>query len=78
VSTSKGRKLDVHAMRHCFATRLARSGAPLVQAQQLLGHSDPNLTARVYSHLGLEDLRRAVERINAEAKSVNAVSSRSA
>jgi integrase len=59
----QGRKIDVHAMRHCFATRLARSGAPLVQAQQLLGHSDPKLTARVYSHLAVEDLRDAVERL---------------
>jgi integrase len=63
----QGRKIDVHAMRHCFATRLARSGAPLVQAQQLLGHSDPKLTARVYSHLSLEDLRGAVERIESSS-----------
>jgi integrase len=56
-----GRKLDIHALRHTVATRLARTGAPLVQAQQILGHSDPRLTARTYAHLGVEDLRGAVE-----------------
>jgi hypothetical protein len=35
----------------------------LVQAQRLLGHSPPELTAAVYTHLGIEDLRGAVEKI---------------
>jgi integrase len=56
-------QLDIHALRHTFASRLARTGAGLVQAQRLLGHADPKLTARVYTHLGVEDLRDAVEGI---------------
>jgi integrase len=64
-ANEQGRKLDIHAPRHTLATRLARSSAPLVQAQQLLDHSDPKLTARVYSHLGVEDLRGAVEQMRA-------------
>jgi len=62
---AQGRQLDIHAMRHTMATRLARSGAPLVQAQQILGHSDPKLTARVYQHLGVEDLRGAIDILGA-------------
>ena len=57
----EGRKLDVHALRRTAATRLARAGAPLMHTQQILGHSDPKLTAAVYSHLEAEDLRGAVE-----------------
>ena len=56
-----GTKLDIHALRHTFATRLARSGAPLMHAQRLLGHSDPKLTAQIYTHLDAEDLRGAIE-----------------
>ena len=56
-----GRKLDIHALRHTAATRLARAGVPLLQTQRILGHSDPKLTARVYSHLEVEDLRESVE-----------------
>ena len=34
---------------------------PLQKAQRLLGHSDPKLTAVIYTHLETEDLRDAVE-----------------
>jgi hypothetical protein len=37
-------------------------------ARQILGHSDPKLTARVYSHLGVEDLRGAVERMEGPSR----------
>ncbi len=57
----QGRTVDLHALRHTFATRLARSGVELVHAQKLLGHSDPKLTAGVYTHLAPDDLRAAVE-----------------
>lgn len=56
-----GRKLDIHALRHTFGTRLSRAGVPLVHAQRLMGHSDPKLTAMVYTHLDVEDLRGAIE-----------------
>ena len=47
--------------RHTAGTRLARAGVGLVQTQRLLGHSDPKLTAQVYTHLDVEDLRGSVE-----------------
>ncbi len=62
---ARGEKLDVHALRHTAATRMARSGVGLVQAQKLLGHSDPKLTAAIYTHLDAEDLRGAVESLPA-------------
>jgi len=58
-----GGKLDIHALRHTAATRLARAGVGLVQAQRILGHSDPKLTAKIYTHVGVEELREAVERL---------------
>ncbi len=59
----EGRKLDIHALRHTFGSRLARHGVGLVQVQRLMGHSDPKLTAQVYTHLDVEDLRKAVEAV---------------
>jgi integrase len=53
----RGEKLDIRALRHTFATRMARAGVPLSHAQAALGHSDPKLTAQVYTHLQAEDLR---------------------
>jgi site-specific recombinase XerD len=51
--------------RHPAATRFARAGVPLQKAQRILKHSDPALTAQIYSHLEVDDLREAVERIGA-------------
>jgi site-specific recombinase XerD len=44
---AEGGKIDIHALRHTFASRLCRSGVGLVHAQNLLGHSDPRLTAAI-------------------------------
>lgn len=60
-----GRKLDIHALRHTFGSRLARNGVGLVHVQRLMGHSDPKLTAQVYTHLDVEDLRKAIEMVSA-------------
>ena len=60
-----GRKLDIHALRHTFGSRLARNGVGLVHVQRLMGHSDPKLTAQVYTHLDVEDLRSAIETVAA-------------
>jgi integrase len=60
-----GRVVDIHALRHTAATGMARRGVPLVVAQRVLGHASPEMTAKVYTHLGLEDLRGAVEGVSA-------------
>ena len=53
---------DFHALRHSYITMLGRSGVDLRTAQELAGHSTPNLTAR-YSHRQLHDLTNAVEKL---------------
>jgi len=60
---AQGRKIDVHALRHAFASRLARNGVPITFAQRLLGHATVEMTARVYTHLGEEQMREAIGRI---------------
>ena len=52
--------------RVTFATLLARAGVPLVQAQHLMRHSDPKLTANVYTRLELVDRRKAVEKVRSK------------
>ena len=55
-----GRKLDIHALRHTFGSRLARKGVGLVHVQRLMGHSDPKLTSSVYTVLTRDDERAAI------------------
>ena len=56
-----GKKIDVHALRHTFASCLARNNVEISKTQRLLGHSTPMLTAKHYIHLDTEELRDAID-----------------
>lgn len=55
-----GRRVHVHALRHTFATRLARHGVSVGTAQKLTGHRTPSMLLNVYTHVTAEDARVAV------------------
>ena len=50
-----GIKHNAHAFRHTHASNLLMNNCPIVQVANRLGHSDPSITLRVYSHF-LEEL----------------------
>jgi integrase len=56
--------LRVHDLRHSFASTLASGGASLPLIGALLGHTQPQTTAR-YAHLFDDPLRRATEQVGA-------------
>jgi hypothetical protein len=58
-----GRVVDFHSLRVTFGTNLARGGVALQLAQRLLRHSTPVLTANVYTVLGRDDDRKAIEKL---------------
>jgi len=57
---AQGRTLDIHCLRHTFATLLARNGVSPSVAQKLMRHSDIRLTMNTYTHLELVDTAGAV------------------
>jgi integrase len=57
----RGRTLDVHALRTTFGTLLSRGGVPLRTAQAAMRHSDPSLTANVYTDPRLLDVHGALD-----------------
>ena len=59
-------------LRMTYATHLALTGVDLRQTQKLMRHSDPKLTANVYTDAGLMDLHGAVERLSARRKQAGA------
>ncbi len=56
-------KLDLHALRVTYGTSLSRADVSLAQAQRLLRHSTPTLTARIYTRLELHDARGAARKL---------------
>jgi integrase len=59
---------DFHAAgRHTHITELLRCGVSLVEAKELARHSDVRMTMK-YTHIGLEDQAKAVNRLPALSK----------
>jgi len=56
-----------HDLRHCFASRLAMSNAPLGTIAALLRHSSTDLVKR-YAHLSPSHLQQAVEMVSVFGK----------
>ena len=64
----------LHDLRHTYASILASAGLSLPVIGALLGHTQPNTTAR-YSHLFDEPLREATERVHSVLNGVAEVNS---
>jgi integrase len=56
----KGEYADFHSLRKTFATELAKLRLPLRVAMELMRHSDPNLTTKIYTDAGMLPIWDAV------------------
>lgn len=57
------KKVNIHALRHTFATRGLENGIELKVMQELLGHSTITMTADIYSHVLPEKKREAINKL---------------
>lgn len=51
IAKKAGVPMPLHAARHTHASILIKAGVPLADVSAHLGHRDPSITARVYSHV---------------------------
>ena len=59
------KKIRIHDFRHSHASLLISLGVPITVVQTRLGHSDPSITLKIYSHMMPNDDLKAIKAINA-------------
>ena len=57
--------ITFHSLRHCHASQLIAAKVDVVTVSKRLGHADPSITLRVYSHLFENSDAAAADAINA-------------
>jgi integrase len=65
-------KVHPHALRHTWATRMARGGTPMATTQVLGGWSSPSILIRIYQHATSELEGQALEGVSLSAPPIAA------
>lgn len=55
--------LTPYCLRHTFCTDLQRAGVPINVAKELMGHSDINITANIYTHKDQAVLHKNIKKL---------------
>ena len=67
-------KITPHICRHTYCSNMAKAGMNPKTLQYLMGHSDIGVTMNTYTHLGLEDAKEEMirmEELNAARAELN-------
>ena len=64
------KKIRIHDLRHSHATILINNGVNIVAVSKRLGHSDINMTLKVYTHLLEKNADELVDKLEELKESV--------
>ena len=59
----KMEKITPHVCRHTYCSNMAKSGMNPKTLQYLMGHSDIGVTLNVYTHMGLDDAEKELQKM---------------
>ena len=68
ISSAISPDLVPYCFRHTFCTDLQKAGVPLNVAKEIMGHSDIQTTANIYTHRDLDTLHRSMELLDGTAE----------
>lgn len=60
------RQITPHVLRHTFATNAVRSGMPLKELAELMGHSDSKITLKYYVYVNYEMKKESMNKLSEE------------
>lgn len=58
------KEVNLHALRHTYATRLLEQGEDIKVVQELLGHADIKTTGNIYAHVSTDLKKKAANRLD--------------
>ncbi len=61
--------INIHALRHTFATEFYRHTRDIKTLTQILGHSSESITLKLYVHSDLNEQKRGIEKMSKNLKS---------
>lgn len=53
-----------HCLRHTFCTLMYEAGVDVLTAQQQMGHSSPEITMKIYTHLSSSTKQNSIKKLN--------------
>ena len=62
--------LTAHDLRHSYGTKLRRDGVDIYTIAKIMGHKDINVTANIYVHNEIDELRKALNFDHADKSAV--------
>lgn len=66
-------RLVPYCCRHTYASLAKRAGVDAGILSKMIGHADPKLTEEVYTHEGLSEMKREVEKITQLTKDITGI-----
>ncbi len=58
------KEVNLHALRHTYATRLLEQGEDIKVVQELLGHANIKTTGNIYAHVSIKLKKKAINRLD--------------
>ena len=61
-------RITPHILRHTFCTKMCNLGMNITVLQYIMGHSDPSVTLRVYTHMDFNSASAEMKRVSSNVK----------